>query len=266
MNHQDMNAAQFAKICNTQKSTLLFYDKEGLLKPKSVLDNGYRCYDFEQYYDYELICLLKDTGASLKEIKRYINNMDGQEFLDFLMLRHQQVKLDIKNLTDRKHMLEDMISTVKEASSATYDKISIEQCQREEYEILKCGDDSDPDENFKAYMEREASLKEKSRAPYGVIYDAKKIKEGCIKELAHFNKIRKETLKENVHIKEAGTYAVFIHHGTYESHNQVMTDFLNQVEKLGMTIKSDLYMSDMMRLVKIDDTFIFSQKYAVRVQ
>ena len=45
-----------------------------------------------------------------------------------------------------------------------------------------------------------------------------------------------------------------------------MTDFLNQVEKLGMTIKSDLYMSDMMRLVKIDDTFIFSQKYAVRVQ
>ncbi len=162
MNHQDMNAAQFAKICNTQKSTLLFYDKEGLLKPKSVLDNGYRCYDFEQYYDYELICLLKDTGASLKEIKRYINNMDGQEFLDFLMLRHQQVKLDIKNLTDRKHMLEDMISTVKEASSATYDKISIEQCQREEYEILKCEDDSDPDENFKAYMEREASLKEKS--------------------------------------------------------------------------------------------------------
>lgn len=265
MNQQNLNTAQFAKICNTQKSTLLFYDKEGLLKPQSISENGYRSYNIEQYFDYELIRILKDTGASLKEIKTYIHNMDGSEFLDFLGLRLQKVKQDLKELADKKNMLEDMIAILKEALNTSFDKIYIEQSECELYEIFKCDDGSNSDDNFITYSQIKHFQKERARTPFGVIVDVTEAQNGNYKEIAMFNKKRKCTVKENIHIKEAGTYACIAHHGTKESHDKFVPEFLKQIQQLGMTVKGNLYISDFMRLVQVGDEINYSQKYTIRV-
>ena len=35
-----LTTGEFASLCGTQKGTLLFYEKEGLLKPKHVSENA----------------------------------------------------------------------------------------------------------------------------------------------------------------------------------------------------------------------------------
>ena len=64
-----LHTGAFAKLCGVRKGTLLFYDKEGVLRPKYISGNGYRRYGMDQYYEFALLSLLKDTGGSLKEIK-----------------------------------------------------------------------------------------------------------------------------------------------------------------------------------------------------
>ena len=79
-----LKVGEFARICGTTKETLLHYDRKGLLKPKYIAGNGYRGYGIEQYFDFDLISLLKEGGASLDEIKKYRNNETNSGYLNLL--------------------------------------------------------------------------------------------------------------------------------------------------------------------------------------
>ena len=83
-NYNMLSTSEFAKLCNTTKQTLFYYDKENLLKPKYVSDNGYRRYGVEQFMDFDRITMYKETGSTLKEIKTYIRNVNGEAFLALL--------------------------------------------------------------------------------------------------------------------------------------------------------------------------------------
>ncbi|KAA3384529.1 MerR family transcriptional regulator, partial [Akkermansia muciniphila] len=61
----------FARLCGTTKETLFHYDAIGLLKPKEVRPNGYRAYAPEQFFDFDMVRMLRRAGSSLKEIKGY---------------------------------------------------------------------------------------------------------------------------------------------------------------------------------------------------
>ena len=78
MDTKMLTSGAFAKLCGTQKGTLLFYDKEGLLKPKHISENGYRRYGIEQFFEFDLRSVLRNTGSSLKKIKKYLHHMDGE--------------------------------------------------------------------------------------------------------------------------------------------------------------------------------------------
>jgi len=50
MTEKYMTAAEFAAFCGVTKDTLLWYDKQGILKPAAKGANGYRYYSFRQFY------------------------------------------------------------------------------------------------------------------------------------------------------------------------------------------------------------------------
>ena len=56
-----LKTGEFARLCHTTKETLFHYDREGILRPRYVSENGYRRYGVEQYFDFDLITLLKET-------------------------------------------------------------------------------------------------------------------------------------------------------------------------------------------------------------
>ncbi len=65
---------EFAKLANTTKRTVHFYDEKGVLKPVKVNSRKYRYYLEEQVLDYQMILLLTTLGISLDEIKLYLKN------------------------------------------------------------------------------------------------------------------------------------------------------------------------------------------------
>lgn len=76
-----LTTGQFAKLCGTSKDTLFHYDRVGLLKPKYVSANGYRRYSPEQFFEFDLIWVLKEAGSSLEDIRGYLSKFDTQRFI-----------------------------------------------------------------------------------------------------------------------------------------------------------------------------------------
>ena len=59
---------EFAKLANVTERTLRYYDKIGLLKPSSILSNGYRQYTDSDLLKLQKILSLKHLGFSIEEI------------------------------------------------------------------------------------------------------------------------------------------------------------------------------------------------------
>ena len=105
-----LTTGEFASLCGTQKGTLLFYEKEGLLKPKHVSENRYRRYGVEQFFEFDLLSMLKEVGSSLKEIKAHLHNMNGENFLSFLLEKQLAAEKGA-------HYLHNMLREVDPASA-----------------------------------------------------------------------------------------------------------------------------------------------------
>mgnify|MGYP000858061038 CR=1 FL=1 len=135
MEKQLLTTGKFAKLCGTQKGTLLFYDKEGLLKPKHVSENGYRYYDIDQYFEFDLLSMLKEVGSSLKEIKMHLRHMDGEGFMSFLEEKQVAAKRELNRLRQRALMLGDMAECLREALNFDYDVLIVEQQEEERLEV-----------------------------------------------------------------------------------------------------------------------------------
>ncbi len=64
-----LSSAQFADLCDMEKSTLRFYRDRGILSPRVILENGYGKYEPLQGLDVANIRLLESCGFGLREIE-----------------------------------------------------------------------------------------------------------------------------------------------------------------------------------------------------
>jgi len=71
-NRKSYTAGQLAKVTNVNIQTVRFYDRQGILKPASRTEAGYRIYDKEGVKRLNFIIQAKELGFSLKEIKEFL--------------------------------------------------------------------------------------------------------------------------------------------------------------------------------------------------
>jgi DNA-binding transcriptional MerR regulator len=67
-----MTISRLARAHGLSRSTLLYYDRVGLLKPSGRRGNGYREYDAGDAARLEQICLYRRTGLRLTDIRRLV--------------------------------------------------------------------------------------------------------------------------------------------------------------------------------------------------
>ncbi len=65
---------ELGKKVGLSRSTLLYYDDIGLLKPSARTEANYRCYTEDDFDRLKQICLYRDTGMSLEEIGRILDS------------------------------------------------------------------------------------------------------------------------------------------------------------------------------------------------
>ena len=145
-----LNVGEFANICGTTKETLLHYDRKGLLNPQYVASNGYRKYSIEQYFDFDLISLLKESGASLKQIKNYLDNKNNSEYLKLLRDQVFLLKSKQDQLAHRLSMLNHLLEITEESVIKPFDTLFFEERESKNIYLYKI----DPDK----MLTRESSV------------------------------------------------------------------------------------------------------------
>lgn len=64
-----LKISEMAKLADTTRRTLIFYDEQGVFKPRVKSAAGYRYYDYNQLYDLMTILGLRHVGLTLDQIK-----------------------------------------------------------------------------------------------------------------------------------------------------------------------------------------------------
>lgn len=101
---------ELAKLANVTERTLRYYDKIGLLKPSTVLSNGYRQYTDLDLLKLQKILSLKHFGFSIEEIFPIV--LDNQNLKEFFKMQIDLIDSRIKHMNAIKESIESIVSSI----------------------------------------------------------------------------------------------------------------------------------------------------------
>lgn len=115
---------QISERTNISPYVLRYYEKEGLLPHVARSDNGFRLYSEEDLEWLGLICCLKNTGMSLKQIKTFVDlSAEGKETL------RQRCEM----LVDHKRNVENQVREMQRQLEKVSQKIAYFTSQYDKY-------------------------------------------------------------------------------------------------------------------------------------
>lgn len=266
-----LTTGEFAKLCKTTKATLFHYDQENLLKPKYVSKNGYRHYGVEQFFDFDMITMLRETGSSLKEIKTCLHDADNRDFLSLLEAKRLVVKKERKKLAQREMMIRDMVMCTREALNFVYDTFMVQEQKEERLEIVPTSvtsAESTPEliERLVDYVDFYEQQERVPRYPFGVIINQEDVINGQYLERYFFSRATHFTPRDQLHVKPEGNYVVFAHQGTVQTHLQAFDQLLVQIKSAGLVVAGNVYGYDMMSYVFQGAGASYTCKYCILVK
>ena len=140
-----INTGAFAKLCGTNKRTLIHYEEIGLFSPAYTDDRGYRYYSETQCDVFSIITALKEIGMPLSQIKDYLDTRHPDALADLLTTQHQRIKQEIANLNRLDLMIQTKLSLVAQSKKVTVNTVTLEYCE-EEYLVISPHIDSNEHE------------------------------------------------------------------------------------------------------------------------
>ena len=121
-----LSIADFAKLSRTSRSTLLYYDKIGLLQPVSRHDNNYRFYYHTQIATVNLIRTCQSLGMTLDEIKQ-LGDGRSPEMVDELLGRQiGQIDEEIEKWVTARKLLTTLKSIVHPTLAVDENAVTVE--------------------------------------------------------------------------------------------------------------------------------------------
>lgn len=97
---------EFAQLVGTTRRTLIFYEQEGIFQPARISQSGYRYYDYDQIYNFEIISSLRQSGLTINQIKAILSEPDPSK----LLIELQDA---LNQLADKSAQLQRSITAVK---------------------------------------------------------------------------------------------------------------------------------------------------------
>jgi MerR family transcriptional regulator, thiopeptide resistance regulator len=102
-----MFITEIARRFGLSRSTLLYYDRIGLLTPSGRSKTGYRIYSSRDQETLAAICSYRQAGLTIEDIRRILplENIDG----DVLKRRIRELGEEIHTLKTQQHLLGKML-------------------------------------------------------------------------------------------------------------------------------------------------------------
>lgn len=265
-----LKTGEFARLCHTTKETLFHYDRKGLLKPKHVTDNGYRCYGVEQYFDFDLISLLKETGSTLGDIRIHRETSDPEAWLRLLRDRTEILRREQARLDRRAAMLSKLVTLTEEALVAPRDRLTF--ATRAAERVILSFADTDKLLSSEGVIECYAACAELDLArgnttdpPLGTVIPEQSVLRGELRPCALFTRAEASASPEAARELPGGRYAVLFHRGDMVSQARAFQRMIASIGEAGLRTVGDAYAYDQMSYLLDGDWRSFTAKYVVRV-
>jgi DNA-binding transcriptional MerR regulator len=111
-NSELKSIGQLGKQFAISRSTLIYYDKKGLLKPSSRSEANYRLYTNDDVEKLKLILIYRSGGLSLEEIAGLLNSKSGKS-TSILTNRLQLLNQEITKLRQQQQVIVQIIGQSK---------------------------------------------------------------------------------------------------------------------------------------------------------
>jgi len=109
MNHYSIS--KIAKTCGLSRSTLLYYDRIGLLRAAGRTASGYRYYTEKDRNRLERVRRFREAGLTLKQIRSVLSS-GGKPGTELLEARLRQTAENIVGLKQQQRLLAEMLRQV----------------------------------------------------------------------------------------------------------------------------------------------------------
>ncbi len=98
-----------AKVSGLSRSALLYYDRLGLLKPVRRSRSGYRMYSTTEVERLEQICLFRQMGIPLKEMKKLLDSSGGNTTVAILQRRLRVLNREIAHFRKQQRYILELL-------------------------------------------------------------------------------------------------------------------------------------------------------------
>ena len=90
--------SEMAALHGISRQALILYDKNDLLKPVRIAENGYRYYSLSQIPRLRMICLLKSMGVPLSQVASFLDSPTTDMMNEVLARRTAEIDAEIERL------------------------------------------------------------------------------------------------------------------------------------------------------------------------
>jgi len=119
-----LSVSQIAKRFGLSRTTILYYESCGLLKPAHRTVANYRLYGEKEARALEQICLYRSVGLSVSSIRRMLSNPET-DVASLLRRRLQELDSDIHRLREHQRVILQLLQNktiLRRAKKMTKDK------------------------------------------------------------------------------------------------------------------------------------------------
>lgn len=242
---------EFAKICGTTKETLFHYDDIGILKPAYVANNKYRYYSPKQYYDFDLIVTLKESGSSLAQIKKYMENYTPESYLKLLELNQEKLKKERLKIMHMERILKNAKHLTKYAMKTPCGVPKLEKHEKEYFIITKLSKRnplSEIDEIYELSNHFDYCFQHNIGIdfPLGSIVLKETLLSGESYDSFYFSKISKPIESDRLFTKPEGTYLTMLHKGDYHAMSNSYKIMLEYIQNNNLSLVGNTYCYDVL--------------------
>ena len=271
-----IKTGDFARLCGTNKRTLIHYDEIGLFKPAYTDDRGYRYYSESQFYVFFTINCLSKLGMPLREIGAFLNHRNPQALKKLLLEQREEVLKEEERIRKTRQVIETKLALVSlqeklesnQAGSST--EHIFQEYTPEEYMILSDPLNTNDHEAIIHTLCSHIGYCNKNNLnaghPYGAMLDVSELRQGHLDTYAYFfTKVIDRPEDFPFHIKPAGTYAVAYLKGDYYDSEETYRKLFQWIDENGFRTGQYSYKEAIIDELAADSSEEYLTKISVQI-
>lgn len=271
-----IKTGDFARLCGTNKRTLIHYDEIGLFKPAYTDDRGYRYYSESQFDVFFTINCLSKLGMPLREIGAFLNHRNPQALKKLLLEQREEVLKEEERIRKTRQVIETKLALVSlqeklesnQAGSST--EHIFQEHTPEEYLILSDPLNTNDHEAIIHTLCSHIGYCNKNNLnaghPYGAMLDVSELRQGHLDTYAYFfTKVIDRPEDFPFHIKPAGTYAVAYLKGDYYDSEETYRKLFQWIDENGFRTGQYSYKEAIIDELAADSSEEYLTKISVQI-